>query len=147
MCRLCVSQIRWGVTCTLLTDHRNIETLYHSASAHVKMINITERKNLKHVRGRIRPHVQNTLSLQYNVWKNHKKRQSKPRMHLVIHREALSVIRCILLQAYSHWYLLQSGEKRSALSSNGNSFTYIYNTSCGAKGLCHWSEETTFRMV
>lgn len=58
-----------------------------------------------------------------HVWKNHKK-DNQNHICILVHREALSVIRCVLLQEYSYWYLLQSGEKRSTLSSNGNPFMY-----------------------
>lgn len=71
------------------------------------------------------------------------KKTIKNHVCISLHREALSVIRCVLLQAYSYWYLLQRREKRSTLSSNGNPFMYIFNTPCGAKRfLCHWSEKT-----
>lgn len=58
---------------------------------------------------------------------NHKK-DNQNHVCILLHREALSVIRCVLLQAYSYWYLLQNWEKRSTLSSNGNPFMYISNT-------------------
>lgn len=64
---------------------------------------------------RIHPHVQNTLSLQYTVWKTTKQKDNQNHVCILLHREALSVIRCVLLQAYSHWYLLQSGERKGQL--------------------------------
>lgn len=98
---------------------RTIYTLKPFNIAHQptwKMINNTWRKNLKkhffkHVRVRIHPHVQNTLSLQYTSGKPQKK-DNQNHVCILLHREALSVIRCVLLQAYSYWYLLQSREKK-----------------------------------
>lgn len=100
-------------------------------------------KHFKHERATIPPHVQNTLSLQYTSGKTTKtttKKDNQNHVCILLHREALSVIRCVLLQAYSYWYLLQSREKRkrSTLSSNGNPLVYILTLQCGAKGLCHW---------
>lgn len=60
--------------------------------------------------------------------KNTKKGQKKS-LCILLHREALSVIRCVLLQAYSHWYFATEWrEKRSALSSNGICIMYTGNT-------------------
>jgi len=74
--------------------------------------------------------------------KKDKKKDNQNHVCILLHQEALSVIRCVLLPAYSYWYLLQTREREvQLLSSNSNPFMRIFNTSCGAKNLCHWSEE------
>lgn len=82
--------------------------------------------------------------------KTTKKDNQKTHVCILLHREALSVIRCILLQAYSHWYLLQSGErereKSSTLSSKWQFFVsctfvtlLVVQKKKKKKVLCHWS--------
>lgn len=75
------------------------------------------------------------IATSVHVWKTTKKKDNQNHVCILLHREALSVIRCVLLQVYSYWYLLQSAEKRSTLSSNGDHFMYTCDTSCGAKSL------------
>lgn len=118
-----------------------------------KMINNTWRKNLKKhfflsmwewefiLMYKIHCHFSTRLE-------NHKKKTIKT-MYAFCYTERHSV-----------WYVVyyckhiltdicyRVERKRSTLSSNGNPFMYIFNTSCGAKGLCHWSEENhCFRIV
>lgn len=62
-------------------------------------------KHFKHERATIPPHVQNTLSLQYTSGKTTKtttKKDNQNHVCILLHREALSVIRRVLLQAYSY---------------------------------------------
>lgn len=85
----------------------------------MKMINITQRKDLKkhlkHVRVRIYPHVQNTLSLQYKSGKTTKKkeRQSKPCMHLVTPRGTQCDTLCIIASIFSLIFATEWREKVS----------------------------------
>lgn len=77
---------------------------------------------------------------------NHKEKKKRIKNHVCIlfHREALSAVHCVLLQADSDWYLLQGGYKRSTCILTWQSFRVLsifrITSKCGVKGLCHWSE-------
>lgn len=47
-----------------------------------------------------------------HIWKKPQRKTIKNHVCMLLHREALSVIRCVLLRAYSNWYLLQIREKK-----------------------------------
>lgn len=93
------------------STHRNPSTTTHAKKneQHMKRESLrkTNKKNkhFKHERATIPPHVQNTLSLQYTSGKTTKtttKKDNQNHVCILLHREALSVIRCVLLQAYSY---------------------------------------------
>lgn len=62
------------------------------------------KKPLKHVESENSSSCTKYIVTSVHVWENHKQKKQDSQNHvcILLHREALSVIHCVLLQAYSY---------------------------------------------
>lgn len=128
------------------TDHRNTETLlpqrinpreydqHHIKKESEKTFEACERENSSSCTKYIVTSV--------HVWKNHRKRQSKPCMHLVTPRGTQCDTLYIIASIFSLIFATEWREKVSFVLK-----WPFFHALMQCKEFCHWSEETTFRIV